>query len=141
MKALTNITPAHALSAYTHAARRVFEGRYTQRTAEQRDSGSFPADGIEETLDALVAWASAKGLVFRRVRDTEEPVYSLMPIPVKQVWQSADTTWNVLAVYYTGDMEMWHCRVISPEHPEGQIAECAAKTVQGMATRKDEGKS
>jgi hypothetical protein len=136
MKQLTNITPEQATAAYAQCMVRVNCGAYSERTPQQYEAGSYPPDGIEESLDTLITWAMHKGLAFRHIKDTQN--YTLIPIPVQQVWRSGDTTWNVLATYFNGDQQMWHCRIVSPESPDGRVEECRTEDVRAMAIRIDE---
>ncbi len=49
---------------YTELQRRVSVGAYTERSAEDFLNGTYPEDGIEESIDNLTELAASQGLEF-----------------------------------------------------------------------------
>ena len=58
---------------------------------------------------------------------------------VLEVWRtgpdapSPNATWHVLAKWQDIDLEMWTCRIVTPEKPQGEIADCYAWAIRNMA--------
>lgn len=57
-------------------------------------------------------------------------------LPVLEVWKSDEyapspnVTWEVLGKYQNIDLEMWTCRIITPEKPQGYLADCYGAYVE-----------
>ena len=66
--------------------------------------------------------------------------------PILETWQtgpdapySPGTTWQVLDTYLDIDLEMWVCRIITPEKQDGEIAACYAWAIRDMAEPRGDG--
>ncbi len=53
-----------ALEDYTELQRRISVGAYSERSAEHFESGTYPEDGVEESIDNLTELAAKDGLEF-----------------------------------------------------------------------------
>jgi hypothetical protein len=67
-----------AIQNYTELMRRVSVGAYTERSAEDFETGTYPEDGVEESIDNLEELVAKHGLEFVYSHDTK--TYSLEPI-------------------------------------------------------------
>jgi hypothetical protein len=65
----------------------------------------------------------------------EQELYSAWQAAIRDcpTWRDGDTTWYVLNRYQDGDLEMWTCRIVTPNNPQGEIADCYARAVREMA--------
>lgn len=67
-----------AIKDYTELMRRIHVGAYTERSAEDYETGTYPEDGVEQSIHHLEMLAAKHGLVFHWHKDTQ--IYSLEPI-------------------------------------------------------------
>lgn len=74
----TSFDQVTALSIYTEAMRRIQVGAYEERDSEQYEQGTYPADGVEQSIDQLTVRAAQAGLYF--VWDDDQQVYTLEPM-------------------------------------------------------------
>ncbi len=63
---------------YTELQRRVSVGAYEEMSSYYYESGTWPADGVEESINNLEMWAERQGLEFVWSHDTK--TWSLEPI-------------------------------------------------------------
>jgi len=131
-----------AIEQYTALMQRVHTGSYEERSSEQYETSTFPEDGVEKGIDDLQNEAAGRGLQF--VWQPSSESWSLEPIPVLEIWQTAPDafespgcTWYVFDTYQNVDLKMLHCRIVSPDKPDGEIAECFAVFLSDVATRID----
>jgi hypothetical protein len=67
-----------ALKDYTELQRRVSVGAYEERKSEHFETGTYPEDGVEESIDNLTELAARHGLEFWWHKDTS--TYTLEPM-------------------------------------------------------------
>jgi hypothetical protein len=74
------------------------------------------------------------GSVLREMTPLESKLYSEWQQAIRdcRTWRHGDTTWHILDRYQDG-VEMWHCRIIIPEYPDGMIADCYASYIRQSA--------
>jgi hypothetical protein len=81
MKGLANmaeLTQEQAIEHWTELHRRISVGAYEELSAEHHETGTYPEDGIKESIVNLETWADRQGLDF--VWDTSTRTWSLVPI-------------------------------------------------------------
>jgi hypothetical protein len=66
-----------AIKDYTELSRLISVGAYTERSAEDYEHGTYPEDGVEESIDKLTELAAHHGLEFW---GNEQGGYSLVPM-------------------------------------------------------------
>jgi hypothetical protein len=74
----TAMTDEQAIEHWTALQQRVSVGAYEERRSEHYEAGTWPEDGVEESLANLESWASKRGLEFCYNHDTQ--TWSLEPI-------------------------------------------------------------
>ncbi len=67
-----------AIDAWTEFQRRISVGAYEERSAEHHEAGTWPEDGVEESVANLETWAEKQGLEF--VWNIDSKTWSLEPI-------------------------------------------------------------
>jgi hypothetical protein len=67
-----------AIDAWTELERRVSVGAYEERSAYDWQNGTWPADGVEESIANLETWAEKQGLEF--CWNIDSKTWSLYPI-------------------------------------------------------------
>ena len=72
------MTQEQAVIYWTEFHRLISVGAYSERSAEQYEAGTWPEDGIEESVANLETWAEKQGLEFCFDHDSKE--WSLVPI-------------------------------------------------------------
>ena len=72
------LTQEQALAAWTQVQHLIEVGAYEERSAEHHEAGTWPEDGVEETVFNLEAWAEKQGLEFCYNHDSK--TWSLQPI-------------------------------------------------------------
>lgn len=85
--------------------------------------------------------AGKHGASLRMHTEKEQELYDAWHSSIKNctVWRSGpdapspNTTWHVLSKDLDEDPEMWTCRIVVPERPEGEIADCYAWAIREMA--------
>jgi hypothetical protein len=81
--------------------------------------------------------AGRHGAVLREMTEREQSLYDDWQAAIKEcnTWRDDEskTTWHVLSRYQDGDLEMWKCRIIIPEYPDGMIADCYASFIRQSA--------
>ena len=85
--------------------------------------------------------AGSHGAVLREATSREQELYNAWQQAIRDctIWRDGDTTWHILSRWYeAGDLEMWHCRIIIPEHPDGILADCYASYIRTSAQPVDE---
>ncbi|SRR6266567_1130144 len=79
--------------------------------------------------------AGSHGTVLREATLREQELYNAWQQAIRDctIWRDGDTTWHVLSRYLDEDLEMWHCRIITPDNPQGEIADCYAWAIHESA--------
>ncbi len=72
------MTSEQAIAAWTELQRRIRVGAYEERSAEHHETGTWPEDGVEESVANLETWAERQGLEFCFNHD--DNAWSLVPI-------------------------------------------------------------
>jgi hypothetical protein len=72
------LTQEKALENWTHFQRLISVGAFEERSAEQFEAGTWPDDGIEESVEWLDMWAASQGLEF--CWNVDSKTWSLTPI-------------------------------------------------------------
>ena len=72
-----NLTKERAIVAWTEYQRRISVGAYEERNWWHYETGTFPEDGVEESVANLETWAWRQGLEFCYNHDTK--TWSLEP--------------------------------------------------------------
>ena len=66
------MTTEQAVAYWTEYQRLISVGAYSERSAEQYETGTWPEDGIEESVANLETWAEKQGLEFCFNHDSKE---------------------------------------------------------------------
>ncbi|HAG99440.1 MAG TPA: hypothetical protein DDW33_03370 [Ktedonobacter sp.] len=61
---MTAFNQEQAIKDYTELSRRISVGAYSERSAEDHLNGTYPEDGVEESIDNLTELAAREGLEF-----------------------------------------------------------------------------
>jgi hypothetical protein len=64
------LTQEKAVEYWTEYQRLISVGAYSERSAEDHLNGTWPEDGIEESVANLETWAARQGLEFEFNHDT-----------------------------------------------------------------------
>jgi hypothetical protein len=72
------LTQEQAIAHWTELQRRISVGAYEERGAEHHETGTWPEDGVEESVANLETWAEKQGLEFCFHHD--DNTWSLVPI-------------------------------------------------------------
>src|SRR5437879_33755 len=67
-----------AIEDYTELQRRITVGAYEERKSEHFETGTYPEDGVEESIDNLTELAAKDGLEF--IWDVGTRTWSLLPM-------------------------------------------------------------
>jgi len=64
--------------------------------------------------------------VLREHTEREQELYDSWQAAIRDctIWRDGNTIWHVLDRYQDGDLEMWTCRIVTPDNPQGEIADC-----------------
>ncbi len=100
-----------AIDAWTEFQRRISVGAYEERSFEHHETGTWPADGVEESVANLETWAAKQGLEFCWSWDTH--TWSLEPIEATLV----DCPY-CHGAHYTGQVCPLMPRILEDETPE-----------------------
>jgi hypothetical protein len=74
---MAELTQAQAIEHWTELHRRISVGAYEERSTEHYETGTYPEDGIEESIVNLETWASRQALEF--VWDIGTRTWTLLP--------------------------------------------------------------
>jgi hypothetical protein len=92
---------------------------------------------IKQAYDAYMAElarndAGKHGASLRMLTDREQELYDAWQAAIRDcnIWSDGEVTWHVLSRDFDGPDEMWHCRIVTPEQPEGKIGDCFAAYVR-----------
>ena len=92
---------------------------------------------IKERYDAYRAEcdrtdAGAHGAILRLLAPQEQELYDAWQSAIEEctLWRDGDTTYQVLSKCQDIDLEMWTCRIITPDNPQGEIADCYAWAIR-----------
>ncbi len=94
-----SFNPEKAIADYTELMRRIQVGAYEERSVEHHLTGTWPEDGVEESIANLENLAARQGLQF--VWHQESSTYTLEPMSPEdlQAQEREDTrkyiTWNL----------------------------------------------
>jgi len=95
---------------------------------------------IKERYDAYRAEcertdAGRSGAILRFLTLHEQELYDAWQAAIKActTWRNGDTTYQVLSKYQDVDLEMWHCRIITPDNPQGEISDCYAWAIRATS--------
>jgi hypothetical protein len=65
------LTQEKALENWTEFQRLISVGAFEERSTEHFEAGTWPEDGVEESVEWLEMWASNQGLEFRWNADSK----------------------------------------------------------------------
>jgi hypothetical protein len=76
--------------------------------------------------------AGAHGAILRLLTPREQELYDTWQATIEEcsTWRDGDTTYQILSKYQDMDLEMWTCRVVTPDNPQGEIADCYAWAIR-----------
>ncbi len=94
MKKTTAINKEVALITWTQLQHLVSVGAYEERSSYHYETGTWPEDGVEESLARLETWAEKQGLEFCYNHDSK--TWSLEPIEHEE----QSTVFNVYEAGY-----------------------------------------
>jgi len=79
--------------------------------------------------------AGSHGAILRMLTPQEQELYDAWQAAIEAcaTWRDGDTTYQMLSRYQDVDLEMWHCRIITPDNPQGEIADCYAWAIRDTA--------
>jgi len=79
--------------------------------------------------------AGSHGAVLREMTSREQELYDAWQAAIEEcnTWRDGDTTWQVLSKYQDVDLEMWTCRIVTPDNPQGEISDCYVSYIREMA--------
>ena len=100
-----------AIDAWTELERRIQVGAYEERSFEHHETGTWPDDGVEESIANLETWTQGQGLEFVWSWDTH--TWSLEPIEATLV----DCPY-CHGAHYTGQVCPLMPRILEDETPE-----------------------
>jgi hypothetical protein len=90
-----------------------------------------------ETYRAELAKTDAghHGAILRLNTPREQELYDAWQAALGDcvTWKDGDTTWHILDRYQDGDLEMLTCRILTPDNPQGEIADCYAWAIRESA--------
>ncbi len=72
------LTKEQAIKDWTELQRLISVGAFSERSAEHYEMGTWPEDGIEESISNLENWAEKQGLEF--CWNVDSATWSLTPI-------------------------------------------------------------
>lgn len=78
MKQPQPLTNEQALAAWTQVQHLIEVGAYEERSAYHHETGTWPEDGVEETVFGLEEWAARQDLEF--IWHNESRTWSLEPM-------------------------------------------------------------
>jgi hypothetical protein len=82
------------------------------------------------------------GAILREMTEREQSLYDDWQQAIRDcsTWRDdeSNTTWHILDRWDNCGLEMWRCRIIIPEHPDGMIADCYASFIRELAHPVDE---
>jgi hypothetical protein len=79
--------------------------------------------------------AGAQGAILRVNTPREQELYDAWQAAIEacKIWRDGDTTYQVLSKYQDIDLEMWHCRIVTLDNPQGEISDCYAWALRASA--------
>jgi len=79
--------------------------------------------------------AGAHGAVLRLLTPHEQELYDAWQAAIEActTWRDGATTYSVLNKWQDVDLEMWTCRVVTPDTPQGELADCFAWAIRETA--------
>jgi hypothetical protein len=84
---------------------------------------------------------SRHSAILREHTEQEQEFYEAWQAAIRNctTWRDDEgTTWYVLSKYRDGGLEMWTCRIVTSDNPQGEIADCYAWAIRESAQPVDE---